>query len=91
MVWADESGEETGHRGIYATIRVDEEAIKAELGDKAGDFESVYAVIDKEVDKVNDNLPDWKSVKHIRIRKSEFNKTTAMKIRRFVEENKLGD
>lgn len=91
MVWADESGEETGHRGIYATIRVDEEAMKAELGDKTGDFESVYAVIDREVDKVNDNLPDWKSVKHIRIRKSEFNKTTAMKIRRFVEENKLGD
>ncbi len=91
MVWADESGEETGHRGIYATIRVDEEAMKAELGDKSDDFESIYAIIDREVDKVNDNLPDWKSVKHIRIRKSEFNKTTAMKIRRFVEENKLGD
>ncbi|MBQ0090127.1 MAG: AMP-binding protein, partial [Prevotellaceae bacterium] len=91
MVWADESGEETGHRGIYATIRVDEEAIKAELGDRAGNDEAVYAIIDREVDKVNANMPDWKSVKHIRIRKREFNKTTAMKIKRFVEDNKLGN
>jgi len=30
-------------------------------------------------------------VKHIVIKKSEFNKTTGMKIRRFVEENKLAD
>lgn len=91
MVWADESGEETGHRGIYATIRVDREAAAAELGDRAADAAAIYKLIDREVDSVNENLPDWKMVKHIRIREREFDKTTGLKIRRFIEDNKLGD
>ena len=91
MVWADETGEQTGHKGIYVTLRVDQEAVKSELGSEASDDEAVYKLIDAEVDKLNAELPDWKSVKHIRIRKRDFDKTTALKIRRFVEENKLGD
>ena len=55
------------------------------------DEKAVYELIDREVDKINQHLPDWKSIKHIVIKKSEFNKTTGMKIRRFVEENKLAD
>lgn len=91
MVWADESGEATGHKGIYVTLRVDNEAIATELGDKATDDDAIYQLIDKEVDKVNAGMPDWKSIKHIRIRKRDFDKTTGLKIRRFVEDNKLGD
>lgn len=91
MVWADEDGEETGHRGIYATIRVDKENVRKELGEGANDKDAIYQLIDKEVDKVNANLPDWKKVKRIRIRTSDFVKTTGMKIKRFVSENKLED
>lgn len=91
MVWADEENEDRMKRGIYATIRVDKENVSEELGDRAGDEKAIYDLIDSEIDKINQNLPDWKSVKHIVIKKGEFNKTTAMKIRRFVEENKTAD
>ena len=91
MVWADEESENRMQRGIYATVRVDKENVAEALKDKASDDETVFNLIDSEVDKVNRDLPDWKSVKHIIIKKGEFNKTTAMKIRRFVEENKTAD
>ncbi len=91
MVWADETSEDRSKRGIYATIRVDSENVAEALGDAAGDEESVYKLIDAEIDKVNAELPDWKKVKHIIIKKSEFDKTTSQKIRRFVEANKLAD
>ena len=91
MVWADETGDETGEKGIHVTLRIDKENVKAELGDKANDAEAVYALIDAEVDKVNADLPDWKSIKHIAIREQDFVKTTGMKIKRFVPENKLAE
>ncbi len=91
MVWGDEENEERAKRGIYATIKVDKENVAEALGDKANDPDEVYKLIDHEVDLVNANLPDWKSIKHIVIKKGEFNKTTGLKIRRFVESNKLAD
>ena len=91
MVWADEDNEDRLKRGIYATVRVDRENVAEALGDKADDEQAVYDLIDKEIDKINQDLPDWKKIGHLIIKKSEFNKTTAMKIRRFVEENKLAD
>ena len=91
MVWADETGKETGEKGIHVTLRIDKENVAAELGDKAADREAIYALIDAEVDKVNADLPDWKSIKHIGIREQDFVKTTGMKIKRFVPENKLAD
>ena len=78
-------------RGIYVTLRPDRENVREALGDRADDEEAVYELIDREVDRINRDLPDWKSIKHIVIKKGEFNKTTGMKIRRFVEENKLAD
>lgn len=90
MVWADENGEKTGSKGIYVTLRIDNENMK-NLVEDVNDEQSIIDVIDKEIDKVNAELPDWKSIKHFRIRKSDFVKTTGMKIKRFVEENKLGE
>lgn len=91
MVWADEENEDRMKKGIYVTLRPDRENVAEALGEKAGDDAAVYRLIDHEVDRINQQLPDWKSVKHIVIKKSEFNKTTGLKIRRFVEENKLAD
>lgn len=91
MVWADEDNEDRSKRGIYATIRVDKENVAEALGDDASNADEVFKLIDHEVDLINANLPDWKKVRHIIIKKGEFNKTTAMKIRRFVESNKLAD
>lgn len=91
MVWADENGTETGQKGIYVTLRIDKENIGEILGDKAEDEIAIKNLIEKEIDKLNKDLPDWKSIKHFRIKASDFVKTTGMKIKRFVEENKLSD
>ena len=91
MVWADEENEDRMLRGIYVTLRPDTEAVREVLGDKADDESAVLALISSEIDRLNAEWPDWKRVKHIILKKSEFNKTTGMKIRRFIEENKLAD
>ena len=91
MVWADEDNEDRMKMGIYVTLRPDRENVKEALGDRADDEGAVMSLISSEIDRLNANWPDWKRVKHIIIKKSEFNKTTGMKIRRFVEENKLAD
>ena len=91
MVWADETNEDRMLRGIYVTLRPDRENVRDALGDNADDDSAVLALVSSEIDKLNAQWPDWKRVKHIVLRKGEFNKTTGMKIRRFVEENKLAD
>ena len=91
MVWADEDNEDRMKRGIYVTLRPDMENVKEAIGDNAEDDSAVLALVSSEVDRVNAEWPDWKRVKHVVLRHGEFNKTTGMKIRRFVEENKLAD
>ncbi|MBE6041667.1 MAG: long-chain fatty acid--CoA ligase [Clostridiales bacterium] len=91
MVWADESNEDRMLRGIYVTLRPDMENVREAIGDNADDESAVLALVSSEIDRLNSQWPDWKRVKHIVIKKSEFNKTTGMKIRRFVEENKLAE
>ncbi len=91
MVWAYDEKESSGKKGICVTVRVDKENVAEELGEKANDEQEVFKLISKEIDSYNKNVPAWKKVTHIFIKTKEFNKTTGMKIRRFVEENKLGD
>lgn len=91
MVWADEDNEDRMKRGIYVTLRPDMDNVREAIGDRADDDSAVHSLISSEIDKLNAHWPDWKRVKHVMIRKSEFNKTTGMKIRRFVEDNKLAE
>ena len=95
MVWADESGELTGHKGIWVTLRVDAEHMEEELAKNgiadADRAAAISKIVEAEIDKVNAQNPDWKAIRNFRIRTADFNKTTGMKIRRFVPENKLGD
>ena len=88
MVWAqeDESGQDTV---IVATIKPDMEEVEAAIGkDAAGDADQVEKLLWTEVDKINENLPFFKKIKKINVRREEFEKTTGKKIKRFVESNK---
>ena len=88
MVWAqeDESGQDTV---IVATIKPDMEEVEAAIGkDAAGDADQVEKLLWTEVDKINENLPFFKKIKKITVRREEFEKTTGKKIKRFVESNK---
>ena len=88
MVWAaqDEEGQDNL---IVATIKPDMEEVEAVIGKEAAeDPEKVEKLLWQEVDKINDDLPFFKKIRRINIRKEEFEKTTGKKIKRFVEANK---
>lgn len=87
MVWGDETNADPTRRGIYATIRVNKEAIEDKFG---ADYskEQVTEFINREVDKANEKLPLFKKITHVIIRDREFSKTTTHKILRRDEDNK---
>jgi long-chain acyl-CoA synthetase len=87
MVWGGDTDPSSPWNGICATVRLDEDALKEKLGEGYTD-EQAEALIEAEVDKINDSHPRFKKIAHVIIRKREFDKTTGLKIRRFVEDNK---
>ncbi|MBE6041045.1 MAG: long-chain fatty acid--CoA ligase [Clostridiales bacterium] len=87
MVWGGDTDPASPWNGICATVRVNADAIKDTLGDSPSD-EEIEALIEREVDVINDNMPRFKKIAHIVIRKREFEKTTSLKIKRFIEDNK---
>lgn len=82
MVWGND-------KIIAATVTIDEDAVKDALGEEYS-ITDVEKLIWAEIDKINENLPFYKMIKKLIIRDKEFEKTTGKKIKRFVEENKLG-
>jgi len=86
LVWGRDS-DETGETQIFASIRADYEEVKEALGENYTD-EEVAALIWKEIDVLNSQLPFFKRIRKIDVRKEEFEKTTGKKIKRFVESNK---
>ncbi len=87
MVWGADDGK-GGDTTIHATIRIFDEDVKEILGDDFKD-DDVVSLLWDEVDKINEKLPLYKKVKKITYRKEDFEKTTAQKIKRFVESNRV--
>jgi len=79
--------EETGETLILASIRADYEEVQEALGENYTD-EQVADLIWKEIDVLNKELPFFKRIRKIDVRKEEFEKTTGKKIKRFVDSNK---
>lgn len=91
MVYGDEKNEDPLKRGIYVVVRLDPEEVQDRLSktiDEASDQE-LQQLADEAVDKMNATMPLFKKITHVILRRREFNKTTAMKIRRFIEDNKM--
>jgi len=72
---------------IVASVRLDKEAVEEKFGRGMQDDE-LEKIIWEEVDKINTDQPFFKKIKKVIIRKEEFEKNTAKKIKRFVEDNK---
>ncbi|MBE6020024.1 MAG: long-chain fatty acid--CoA ligase [Clostridiales bacterium] len=87
MVWGGELDPNSPWNGIHATVRLNKEALEKALGPEYTP-EQAEALIEAQVDKINDDLPRFKKIAHVIVREREFDKTTSMKIRRFVEDNK---
>ena len=87
MVWGGELDPNSPWNGIHATVRLNKEELEKKLGpDYTPD--QANALIETEVDKINSDLPRFKRIAHVIVRERPFDKTTSMKIRRFVEDNK---
>jgi len=87
MVWAGDTDPGTPWNGISATVRPDEDAVRDRLGDAYSE-EAETALIESEVERINRSQPRFKRIVHVVVRRREFDKTTTLKIRRFVEDNK---
>jgi long-chain acyl-CoA synthetase len=66
---------------VAAQIRPNMEVINKELGDDVED-EAVYDLIKKTVSGMNMELPNYKRIRNMAVRKEEFEKTTTKKIKR---------
>lgn len=86
LVWGNDN-HETGETMVYAEIKPDFEEVKAVLGNDYTQ-EEVKELIQKEVDKINKELPFYKKIRRISIREGEFAKTTTKKIKRYIEAKK---
>lgn len=73
---------------IVASIRVDEDEVRAALG-KDYTEQQLENLLWSEVDKINEKSPFFKRIKKVKIRKEEFVKNTSKKIKRFAEENRM--
>jgi long-chain acyl-CoA synthetase len=85
MVYGHE--DEEGETYIHAQIFPDMSAIELKLGENP-DEDKVRELIQSVVDDVNKNNPVWKYIRKTVIRKTEFEKTTTKKIKRFAKANK---
>lgn len=72
---------------IVAAIRIDEEEVIQKLG-KDYTEEMAEKLLWEEVDKINAESPNFKKIKKIILRKTEFEKNTSKKIKRYVSSNK---
>ena len=67
---------------ITATIYPDMEQVEAKLG-KEPVVEAIEALLKEEADKVNDKLVNYKKIKKVVYRDTEFEKNTSKKIKRY--------
>lgn len=70
---------------VKAEIYPSYELIKEEKGDLSS--EEISNLIQKIIDEVNEQIPNYKRIKRIGIRKTEFEKTTTRKIKRHLASN----
>lgn len=86
MVWGKDTddGQDTI---IVASILADKERAAEVLGDSHTQADLEKLLWD-EIDKINEDLPFFKRIKKLIIRKEEFEKNTSQKIKRHVETNR---
>ena len=71
---------------LVAKIVYDEEAMKDVHG--AVDEEAVRAVVERDIDKINNDMPKYKHIHRFIVQKEEMIKTTTGKVKRYEESKK---
>ena len=70
-----------GKKVICAQVYPDFDEVEQKLGVGYSD-EALNTLIDEEVKEINKDIPQWKSVVNLIVRKEPFIKTTTQKIKR---------
>jgi long-chain acyl-CoA synthetase len=73
---------------VAVKIALDEEYIEETYTSNRPSDEQIYAIIWEDIKNINRQLVPYKAVKHLEIKKEQFEKTTTMKIKRFAEISK---
>lgn len=87
MVWGEDDGDGANDTTIAAAVTLDEDEVIEALGEGYTE-EEARDLIWSEVDRINENFAFFKKIKKVTIRTEDFEKTTAKKIKRFVDSNK---
>ena len=82
MVYSKEKGDDIK---IVADIIVNQEFIDAKFKDEPKTKEEIKEIIWQEVKQINQTLVSYKHITEINIREKEFEKTTTLKIKRYLE------
>ena len=75
-----------GEKELIISVKVipNIEKLQEKYGKNLSD-EKIHDIIWEEIKKINKKLTSYKAIKHLEIKKDEFEKTTTMKIKRFAE------
>lgn len=84
MVYGKQMNPEDKELTITVKVIPNYEKIEEKYGKDLTE-EQIHNIIWEEIKKVNRKLTSYKAIKHLEIKKDEFEKTTTMKIKRFAE------
>ncbi len=76
---------------LSAVVTLDEEYLKETYGKNMPDIARLKEIIWEKVKGLNKKMVSYKAVKNLKIRTTDFAKTTTMKIKRFLDSNKKGE
>ena len=88
LVFGEETKDDTV---ISAVVTLDEEYLKEKYGKNIPDLNKIKEIIWEKIKELNKKMVSYKAVKNLKIRTTDFAKTTTMKIKRFLDSNKKGE
>ena len=88
LVFGEESKDDTV---ISAVVTLDEEYLKDTYGKNIPDLNKIKEIVWEKIKGLNKKMVSYKAVKNLKIRTTDFAKTTTMKIKRFLDSNKKGE
>ena len=88
LVFGEEKEDDTV---LSAVVTLDEEYLKETYGKNIPDIAKLKEIIWEKIKGLNKKMVSYKAVKKLKIRTTDFAKTTTMKIKRFLDSNKKGE
>ena len=76
---------------ISAVVTLDEEYLKEKYGKNIPELNKIKEIVWDKIKQLNKRMVAYKAVKNLKIRTTDFAKTTTMKIKRFLDSNKKGE